>query len=91
MLSYADEHPSVKKLLELARETSQKTHYLIPLFSCLSKPGGALIRIFRNHTDTIFSLVTTVGVDSTDTIVISALADGSIKVHELETGNDLCS
>ncbi|XP_028393317.1 apoptotic protease-activating factor 1-like isoform X2 [Dendronephthya gigantea] len=87
LLSYADEHPSVNKLLELARKTSEETRRLIPLFPCLSEPEGALIRIFRNHSDTIFSLVTTISANGT--IVISALADGSIKVHELETGRQL--
>ena len=84
-MSYADEHATVKTLLELVREACAKTRHLIPLFSCLSEPVGPLIKIFsKNIKDTVYSLVTTVSANGT--IVISAFADSLIKIYELETG-----
>ena len=84
LLSYADEHPSVKTLLEQVRERCEKTCHFLPLFSCLSEPVGPLIKIFSNFNGVVYSLVT--HVSASGIIVTSALGDGLIKVHELETG-----
>ena len=84
LLSYADEYPSVKTLLEHVRETCEKTCHLLPLFSCLSEPVGPLIKIFSKFNEFVYSLAT--HVSATGTVVISALGDSWIKVHELETG-----
>ncbi|XP_028408749.1 apoptotic protease-activating factor 1-like isoform X2 [Dendronephthya gigantea] len=87
LLSCADEHPAVKRLLEHIRERCTRKCRLMPLFSCLSEPVGPLIKIFRKHVDKVLALTTSVS--STGTIVISASTDRSVKVHDLETGKEL--
>jgi hypothetical protein len=83
LLSYAsDECPSVKKLLEDVRETCGKTSHLLPLFSCLKLEGAEIFK--KNVGSQVRSLATSNG--STGTIVISGLRNGSIHIHELETG-----
>ena len=83
MLSYAsDECPSVKKLLEDVRETCGKTCHLLPLFSCLKLEGAEIFK--KNVGSGVYSLATSTS--STGTIVISGLGNGSIHIHELETG-----
>ena len=83
LLSYAsDECPSVKKLLEDVRETCGKTCHLLPLFSCLKLEGAEIFK--KNIGSEVYSLATSTS--STGTIVISGLDNGSIHIHELETG-----
>ena len=83
LLSYAsDECPSVKKLLEDVRETCGKTCHLLPLFSCLKLEGAEIFK--KNVGSGVCSLATSTS--STGTIVISGLRNGSIHIHELETG-----
>ncbi|CAB3988839.1 WD repeat, partial [Paramuricea clavata] len=86
LLSYAsDECPSVKKLLDDVRETSRKTCRLLPLFSCLKLEGAEIFK--KNVGSQVWSLATCT--TSTGTIVISGLHNGSIRIHELETGKEL--
>ncbi len=80
--SWAEEYPNVMKLLKPLRELCMKTCHLLPLFSCLEVGGPEISR--KNFESTVLSLATSN--TSAGTIVISGLDNGSIKIHELETG-----
>ena len=82
LASYADEYPRVNKLLEHVRRISAKTCYLLPLFSCLELGGPEISRKYLG------SAVSSIATSNTSagTIVICGLANGSIKILELETG-----
>jgi hypothetical protein len=82
MLSCVDNCPGVKKLLECVRDTCGKTFHLLPLFSCLKLEGP---EIFKKSFDSGVRSLATFN-SSTGTIVISGLGNGSIHIHELETG-----
>ena len=82
LASYADEYPRVNKLLEHVREICAKTCYLLPLFSCLELGGPEISRKYLESG--IWSLATCT--TSPGTVVICGLRNGSINIHELETG-----
>ena len=80
--SYADEYPRVNKLLEHVREICAKTCYLLPLFSCLELGGPEISRkYFKTPVLSLATSNTSAGI-----IVICGFYDGSIYIHELETG-----
>jgi hypothetical protein len=72
----------VKKLLEDVRETCGKTCHLLPLFSCLKLEGAEIFK--KNFDSGVLSLATCT--TSTGTLAIAGLRNGSIHIHELETG-----
>ncbi len=84
--SWAEKYPRVKKLLEHVREKCTKTCSLLPLFYCLEVGGPEISR--KKFESRVYSLATSN--TSAGTIVISGLINGSIKIHELETGMSLC-
>ncbi len=82
LASYADEYPRVNKLLEHVREICAKTCYLLPLFSCLELGGPEISRkYFESEVCSLATSHTSAGI-----IVICGLKNGSINIHELETG-----
>ncbi|CAB4001189.1 WD40 repeat domain-containing [Paramuricea clavata] len=85
LLSYVDKYPCVNKLVKDIRDTCMKSCHLLPLSSWLELEGP---EVFTKNVDSpLLSLVTSNS--STGTIVISGLANGLIKIHELETGKEL--
>jgi hypothetical protein len=72
----------VKKLLEDVHETCGKTCHLLPLFSCLKLEGPEISK--KSFDSGIYSLAKFS--TSAGTKVISGLDNGSIHIHELDTG-----
>ena len=81
-ISYEEEYPMVKMLIEQLRETCTKTCHLVPVSSCLDLGGPEISR--KQFDSTVFSLATRKG--STGTDVICGLANGPIIIFDLETG-----
>ena len=82
LLSYADKYPNVNMLLQHAREMCVKGSHLLPSFSCLEVGGPEISR--KNFKSRIYSLA--MSNTSSGTIVICGLGNGSVTIHELETG-----
>ena len=82
LISYEEKYPRVKTLIEQLRETGKKTCHLLPESPCLDLGGPEISRkIFDLD---VYSLA--VRKDSTGTVVICGLRNGSIIIFDPETG-----
>ena len=82
LISYEEEYPRIKTLIEQLRETGTKTCHLLPVSPCLDLGGPEISR--KIFDSCVFSLVTRQS--STGTVVICGLENGAIIIFDLETG-----
>src|SRR5919202_619678 len=75
--------PEIQQLLSQAKQS--KTTWLRPLSASLTPPGGRLLRTLSGHSD----LVNAVAVTGDGTRAISGSSDNTLKVWNLETGEQL--
>ena len=75
--------PEIQQLLSQAKQS--KTTWLRPLSASLTPPGGRLLRTLSGHS----SLVNAVAVTGDGTRAISGSFDNTLKVWNLETGEQL--
>ena len=75
--------PEIQQLLSQAKQS--KTTWLRPLSASLTPPGGRLLRTLSGHS----SLVNAVAVTGDGTRAISGSFDNTLKVWNLETGEEL--
>ena len=80
------EVPEIQAMLEVAKQW-KATPWLRPLTPNLTAPGGRLIRTLTGHRDRVFA----VAVTPDGKQVISASSDKTIKVWNLETGQEMCT
>ena len=80
----SQEAPEIQNTLDQIRECDTSC-WLRPLTASLMPPGGPLIRTLQGHTDSINAV--TVMADGSR--VISASSDKTLKVWDLETGQEL--
>ncbi len=82
LLSFQE--PEVRSLLEKVRELNH-VMWLRPLTASLTPPGGPLIRTLKGHTD----VVKAVSVTPDGRRAISASDDNTLKVWDMETGDEI--
>jgi WD40 repeat protein len=80
----SDHSPRVQKLMRLAAEY-RATPWLKPLAASLTAPGGPLMRVLAGHS----SRVNAVAVTPDGKRAVSASLDHTLKVWDLEAGNEL--
>ncbi|NJM64017.1 MAG: hypothetical protein HC849_33975, partial [Oscillatoriales cyanobacterium RU_3_3] len=77
--------PEIKALIAQAQH--QKTRWLRPLTPSFTPPGGKLLRTLTGHTD----WVQAVAITPDGKRAISASSDHTLKVWQLETGEEICT
>ncbi|OKH42756.1 WD40 repeat domain-containing protein, partial [Scytonema sp. HK-05] len=77
------EVPEIQAMLEVAKQ-SKATPWLRPLTPNLTTPGGQLIRTLTGHSDSVYAVALT----PDGKYVISGSSDNTLKVWNLETGQE---
>jgi WD40 repeat protein len=78
------EVPEIQEMLAVAKQWKDKP-WLCPLTPSITPPGGRLLRIFTGHRDS----VNAVAVTSDGKRVISGSSDTTVKVWNLDTGEEV--
>jgi len=76
--------PSIQVLLRQAAET-KAWPWLRPLIPSLTAPGGPLFRTFEGHTESVYA----VAVTPDGRRAVSASADGTLRLWDLESGQTI--